>query len=244
MFRKTLTSILCAVGIIILAAGCGQNGSAGPQAGMGLGTTGEEGVHMSAEALLREKYQLTDDELSGIDADALVADYRMDEMDYTKEEVLEIIEDQREYYEDDPTAEIFSILGNTDEVPADSADFSETSTVTRVAYYANPGSAQKRVLFDLKNKMYYVDDGTMYYLDEYRCSQLVETLRNAGVSWWKHYYEDAAEQETTGSFAWKLVIEQENGPTCSYGGYTKDMSTLPQGFSDVDGLFTEITENR
>ena len=39
--------------------------------------------------------------------------------------------------------------------------------------------------------------------------------------------------DTTGSYRWKLVIEQEGGLRCCYGGYTRDMSALPKDFNIV-----------
>ena len=70
--------------------------------------TGSEG-YKKALVFMVEKYGFTVEELLGLDVEALIADYRLDSEDYTKEEIAEIIEDQREYYLLNPADEIFSI---------------------------------------------------------------------------------------------------------------------------------------
>ena len=204
--------------------------------------TGSEG-YKKALVFMIEKYGFTVEELLGLDVEALIADYRLDSEDYTKEEIAEIIEDQREYYLLNPADEIFSILGNPDDVPAISSDLPENADIAKIAMYINSGSLQRRVLFDLEDELYYVNDGTPYVLEPEEADKLKAVLKEAGVSSWEHVYEKDGEPETTGSLGWKLVIVLKDQTECVYGGYTRDMSNLPDGFDQVDTVFSEIAKS-
>lgn len=200
--------------------------------------TGSDG-YKKALAFMIEKYGFTVEELLGLDVEALIEDYHLDTEEYTKEEVAEIIGDQREYYLLDPADEAFSLLGNTNEVNANSADLPENADIAKIAIYINSGSLQKRIMFDLEDDLYYVDDGTPYVLEAEQIEIIKAGLKEAGVSTWDHYYENSGEQETTGSLRWKLVILLRDGTECAYGGYTKDMSTLPDNYDKLEKAFNE-----
>ena len=114
-----ITSMICVItGTAVLFSGCGEKDKAPVTTGTDMPEENkkEESSAEDARDLLKRKYSVTDEMLEGIDAEALVEDYRMDETEYTKEEVWEIIEEQREYYAIDLSKEIFSILGDVDEI--------------------------------------------------------------------------------------------------------------------------------
>lgn len=203
--------------------------------------TGSDG-YKKALIFMVEKYGFTVEELLGLDVEALIEDYQLDSESYTKEEIAEILEDQREYYLLDPADEIFSLLGNTDEVPERGADLPENADIVKVAMYLNPGSLQKKVLFDLEENLYYVDDGTPYILEPEDADRIKDVIKEAGVSTWEHKYENKDEPETTGSFGWKLVILLRDQIQCTYGGYTRDMNNLPDGFERIDEVFSGIAQ--
>ena len=239
MKKAIIIPMICVItGTAVLFSGCGKKDKVQVTTGTDMTEENkkEENPAEDARDLLKRKYSVTDEMLEGIDAEALVEDYRMDENEYTKEEVWEIIEEQREYYAIDPSKEIFSILGNVDEIPEESSSFSEDKDITKVAYYRNPGSFQEKIVFDLENNVYYKDDAKAYKMGNGVAKNIQETLKEAGISKWSHVYKDRGNINTTGSFGWKLAIEQEGGNICYYGGYTKDMSVLPENFVMVEDI--------
>ena len=203
--------------------------------------TGAEG-YKKALAFMVNKYGFTVEELLGIDVEALIEDYQLETEDYTKEEIVEILEDQRDYYLLDPADEVFSLLGNTNEVNADSVDLPENADIAKVAIYINSGSLQNRYLFDFEENLYYVNDGIPYILEDEQIEAIKAGIKEAGLSTWDHYYENSEEKDTTGSLRWKLVILLRDGTECAYGGYTRDMSTLPDSFDKLRTALTEAAE--
>lgn len=199
--------------------------------------------YKKALTFMIEKYGFTVEELLGVDVEALIEDYCLESEEYTKEEIQEILEDMGDSYRLSSAREAFSVLGNTSEVPADSPDLPENPDIARLALYINSGSRQQRMAFDFEDYLYYTDDEVPYILEEEQADALKSVLNEAGVSSWNHYYEDGDEPETTGSLRWKLVIVLKDGTICSYGGYTRDMSNLPENFSRLEEVFTEVAES-
>lgn len=243
MKKTIIIPMICVItGTAVLFSGCGEKDKKDPST-VSTDISDENGKkendEENAKELLKSKYSVTDEMLEGIDAEALVEDYRMDETEYTKEEVWEIIEEQREYYAIDPSKEIFSILGNVDEIPEESNSFSEDKDITKVAYYRNPGSFQEKIMFDLENNVYYKDNAEAYKIGDDAAKEIQKTLKEAGISKWSHVYKDRGNVNTTGSFGWKLAIEQEDGSICYYGGYTKDMTALPENFTMVEDVLLD-----
>lgn len=269
MIRKWLIQSLLVFCLMPTIVGCGQKAVQTSQTTAGIETSGSEATdaekdtnganeetgtnseetemtgsdgYKKALAFMINKYGFTVEELLGLDVEALVEDYQLDKDEYTKEEIVEIIEDQRDYYLLDPADEIFSLLGNTDEVDPNSADLPENADIAKIAMYLNAGSLQERFLFDFEEKLYYVNDGIPYVLEEDQIETIKTGIKEAEVSTWNHYYESSDEQETTGSFGWKLVILLRDGTECAYGGYTRDMSTLPDQFDKLETALTNAVK--
>ena len=99
------------------------------------------------------------------------------------------------------------------------------------------------MLFDFEDELYYVNDGTPYILESEDADKVKAVLKEAGVTSWEHLYENDDEPVTTGSLGWKLVIQLKDQTECVYGGYTRDMSNLPDGFDQVDTVFSEVAKS-
>ena len=77
----------------------------------------EEVMDSRAEAVrfLVDKYHFTEETLEDIDVEAFISDYGLRDIDYTAEEVWELLEDNREYYLICETDSVFSLLFPTDD---------------------------------------------------------------------------------------------------------------------------------
>ena len=63
-----------------------------------------------------------------------------------------------------------------------------------------------------------------------------------GIPKWDSWYE-GEEESGTGSLSWKLVFELEDGTYCVYGGYTSDMTHLPETYSDVNKELVSVMKS-
>lgn len=203
--------------------------------------TGSEG-YKKALAFMVENYGLTVEELAGLDVENIISDYELDKEDYTAEEVRAIIEEQKDFYRLDPAADIYSLLGDISDIPASGNDLTADADIVKIAFYENPGSLQRKMLFDLEENMYFVDDIMPRDLTADQVSTLKSIAKNTDISTWKHCYESDNEAETTGSYAWKLVFLLSDGTECVYGGYTRDMTTMPESYSSVKDILAGIAE--
>ena len=199
-----------------------------------------EEEYEDAMALLIGKYGLAAEELEGLDVDAFARDYRLFDEVYTEEELREILADMRDYYVITPQDEIFSLLGNTSDIPEDGPSMPKDAEVIKIAVYENPGTLQKRVLFDLEKGEYYVDDAVPHELTQEQAGSLKKVVKEANVPGWEHYYERTGLQVTTASYGWKIVFLLRDGSQYVYGGYTEDMSDLPAGLEIATYIFDSI----
>ena len=193
------------------------------------GTTYQENLDF-----MIENYNFTADELADIDLERFIEDYALDSLDYTPEEVQQILSDERDMYIDDGTTERFKIF---DQKSDDTA--TPDLGITRIGYYYNEGTLLRRIVFDLENNVWYMDKNEAVPLGTDEADSLLSLDENYHVFQWDANYE-GKEQDTTGSLRWKLVFEFKNGSYRSFGGYTKDMSHLPDNFREVNDLIKEI----
>lgn len=193
------------------------------------GTTYQENLDF-----MIENYNFTAEELADIDLERFIEDYALDSLDYTPEEVQQILSDERDMYIDDGTTERFKIF---DQKSDDTA--TPDKGISRIGYYYNEGTLLQRIVFDLENNVWYLNKNEAVSLDTDEADSLLSLDENYHVFQWDANYE-GEEEETTGSLRWKLVFEFEDGSYRSFGGYTKDMSHLPDNFREVNDLINDL----
>ena len=257
--RDWRIAVLSLLVLLLMLTGCG--GTAAEPAADGVGTgdgkmvntevtgekeednvmTGSDG-YKQALAFMAEKYGLTAEELMGIDVERLIEDYQLDRMDYSAQEVREILEEQGDFYQLQLEDDIYALLGNTGDIPSTGTDLTPDADIVKIAFYENPGSLQKRMLFDLEDCVGFIDDTVPFELSADQVSTLKKTAVDTEISSWQHKYEGGDEKETTGSYAWKMVFLLRDGRQCIYGGYTQDMTGLPEDYNTVVEIFESITE--
>lgn len=203
--------------------------------------TGSDG-YKKALAFMIKEYGFTAEELIGIDVERLIEDYQFDKMDYSSEEVREIIEEQGDFYQLSIEDDIYSLLGSTSDVPSSGIDLPQNAEIVKIAFYENPGSLQRRMLFDLEDSVYFIDDAMPLELSADQVSKLKNIPNDTNISSWDHKYERNDEEETTGSYAWKMVFLLNDGKQCVFGGYTQDMKNLPEDYNTVVEIFKSIAK--
>ena len=183
---------------------------------------------------LMEKYDFTADELADIDLERFIEDYDLYNLDYTPEEIQQILSDERDMYIDNGVTERFKIFDQKSD---------DTTTpdmkITRIGYYYNEGTLFQRIVFDFQNNVWYLNENEAVHLEKDEADSLLSLDDKYHVFQWDANYE-GEEEETTGSLRWKLVFEFENGSYRSFGGYTRDMSHLPDNFREVSDLIRKI----
>lgn len=113
------------------------------------------------------------------------------------------------------------------------ADYNAEANIRRIAYYYNQGSLFQRSVFDLENGVFFVNTALPRTLGDEQLNMLRELADKWDIFEWEEYYE-GGEEPSTGSLRWKLVFEFDDDTACAFGGYTKDMTHLPDTYRDVN----------
>lgn len=195
------------------------------------------GKEMSDYDFLKTTYGLSDEELLGLDCIAFVKDYELRERDFSAEEVREIISDMKEFYPDDHTSAVFSILDK------EGKTLTAGAQVRKIAYYMNKGTLVQRFVADLDEQVCYIDDAVPHELDPDRIEKLKALPDKWNLFSWDSHTE-GEEVPSTGNFDWKLVFELEDGSCAVYDGYTRDSSHLPDHFTEFETELIDLIEGR
>ena len=196
----------------------------------------ESSIYEDDLTFMVETFGLREEELIGIDLKRLIEDYRLRTMDYTAEEIREILKDQGDMYQDDGTTELFSIFEQ------EGGALKEGAEIRRIAYYRNPGTLVQKAVFDLEYEEFFVDNPDPHPLTEEQVKLLKELPDKWGITKWDSWYE-GEEESGIGSLSWKLVFELEDETYCVYGGYTSDMTHLPETYNDVNKELVSVMKS-
>ena len=186
---------------------------------------------------MTEEYGFKEKELEGYDLIRLMKDYDFRNLDYTADEVREILEDQGKYYQNDGYTQLFYAL-NAEE----GGTLDRDSEITRIGFYYNEGTLIRKVIYDLESKKIYDNSAEPKEMTGEQCSALTNLASEYGIYEWDNTYDGEEESGSTGSLRWKLVFECGDGSQCVYGGYTRDMTNLPERFNEIKKLLLSITE--
>ena len=233
--KKNLLFSLCA--LVLLASGCGAGNEKIPSDTKSSDvciTESEESSMRSYEterseilSFMMEKYALTEEDLAGYDLVRLNADYDFQNVDYTAEEVREILADQGQYYMDTGYTKLFSILDMKEE-----GKITRDSEIVRIGFYYNEGTLLRKIIYDLREKSIYNNSVEPAEMSDIRYKKLSALAGDYDIYSWDNYYE-GEEKPSTGSLRWKIVFLCADGSACAYGGYTQDMTHLPENFTEV-----------
>ena len=196
-------------------------------------------VHNRNEVIqyLVDNYDFTESELQGLDVIKFVEDFEVYDRDWTSDLLREVIESQKEYYIDDGYTEAFEIF-NYDE----GGTVNEDLELSHIGYYYSSGTYNQSMVFDIINKIGYINsvgEKETIELSDKDIEKLKELSSKYKIKDWQTHYS-GLELDTTGSHAWKLVFEYTDETTAVYGGYTGNMTYIPNNYSAVTGLLKSI----
>ncbi len=184
---------------------------------------------------MMENYGFSEEELEGLDVIKFVGDFELCTRDFSAEEVHDILSAQKDMYVDDGSTALYSILSK------DGRELRKDDSVNRMGLYLNNGTMRQQLVFEFEKDVYYVNNVKPRPLTTQQSAQLRELLEDCKVFDWERHTE-GEEEESTGSFSWKLVLQTSNGEYCTYDGYTCDGSNLPDTFNDFLSGIQHIAE--
>ena len=227
---------------MLLTAECGIGKEKNPSdTGSGAYITESEDASMKSYeterdeilAFMMSKYALTEEELAGYDLVKLMADFDFRNLEYTADEVREILADQGKYYVDTGYTKLFSILDMKED-----GKLTHDGEIIRIGFYYNEGTILRKIIYDLQEKKIYNNSVEPAEMSDPHYEKLSSLADDFGIYDWDNYY-GGEEKPSTGSLRWKIVFVCADGSACAYGGYTNDMSHLPENFSDVRNVLLD-----
>lgn len=182
-----------------------------------------------------DTYGFSETELQGIDVNKLISDYQLRSMDYTPDEIRKILIDEGDMYVLDEKTILYYVFSANGRVLKN-----DDTEIACIAMYLNSGTHVQRTIFDLENRVYYVDDAQPHSLSEAQIGDLSQLPGKYNIAEWPQHTE-GEEEPSTGNYRWKLIFQLADGEYAVYDGYTKDMTHLPNNFREVrDSLLSVI----
>ncbi len=118
-------------------------------------------------------------------------------------------------------------------------DIPQGTKVKKIGFYYNPGTFVQRSVFDIENKVFYVDDDIEHQLDE----DLSAVVDEYNIYDWNT--ENLSRKlGSTGSYGWKLVFVAEDEHKYVYEGFTQDGSAIPDGYTELSNKLIDIIKSR
>lgn len=185
---------------------------------------------MNAEEVKKfmiDNYNLSEDELDGVDVVRFANDYQIFSRNYSPDEIREILVEEADSYQDDGTTTLYSILEETS-----NNKVTKDTQITCIAYLYNEGTFYQRGVYDLSKEIYYMNDAKPHVMDTNHKKTLDSLIDEYEISRWELDYR-GEEEPTTGSLEWKVVFVDSKGSKYVYSGYTQDGTHLPDNFKPV-----------
>ncbi len=231
--KRIFVLLLLVCGVLTIY-GCSKNHS---EEDLSIQKAAEDDTVLSGIEFLNETYGITEEELHNVDVERFIDDYQLRRLEYTKDEILQILDENGDMYIDDGTTELFSIFDNKEGHLLQKGDRPK-----KIGFYVNSGTLLHEIVCDLESRNYYVDDAVPHNIED----RVYDDLYNLGdkyiVNKWESRYEEK-ESHSTGSFEWILAFDIGNENVCVYSGYTDDMSCLPPDFNEVETIFYDLILN-
>ena len=186
---------------------------------------------------LTETFGLDEAELAPYDLESLIEDYQLRTLDFTADEIREILRDYGDAYPNNGVRQALRLLD-----AEEGQLLKRDDDVRRIGFSYNSGTFFRQMVFDRANGQLYVEGAEPAPLTEEELQLLEDVLAADTIYSWQSHYE-GEEEPTTGNFAWKLVFELDDGSRCAYGGYTQDMTHLPDGLTGISDTLLSIASS-
>ena len=183
---------------------------------------------------MTENYGLSKDELEGLDLVRFIGDYQLRTRRYTPAEIRRLLLDEGDMYAASEETRLFYLF------TAEGGALTETDCeIERIGFYLNSGTSVQRIVCDLVDGKYYVDNAQPHALSAGQVERLKQLPSEYGIFEWKRHTE-GEEKPSTGNFSWKLVFQLPKGEYAVYDGYTKNMTHLPPHFAEVRNALSSV----
>jgi len=197
-----------------------------------------EEIHLRAlddKEYLMEVYGISSEDLEKVNIDLFskIVDFRnsndMNDLVKMRFDAL------KEKITDDNYSDIYLILS-----PETNKKIPQGTKVKKIGYYINPGTFAQKMVFDLENKVFYVDDYTEYKFDE----DLMTIVDDYKIYEWDTYAVGEKDDNSTATYGFKLVLLGEDDHKYVYEGH--GMLDLPflDEYWKLSKKLTDITETR
>ena len=197
-----------------------------------------EEIHLRAlddKEYLMEVYGLTEDDLEKIDIDLFSKIVEFRKTNWSNEMLKMQFDALKEDLIAENYSDIYLILS-----PETNKKIPQGTKVKKIGYYINPGTFAQQMVFDLEEKVFYVDDYTEYKFDE----DLTNVVDDYKIYEWDTYASGEENDNSTATYGFKLVLLGEDDHKYVYEGH--GMSDLP--FADeywkLSKKLTDIIETR
>ena len=222
-----ISMLLC----VLLLSGCENVNSNGGN------TETTESRALDDYQFLIESLGCTPEELDNLDVIEFVDTLGLRTDKGSTVDVHELISTLQEDFEDDGTSDIFMIT-----TAEGGSKISDGVTISKIGFIESSGNnPETRAVFDLEKKHFYLRETgtTPYELTKEQAESLSDITDRNKVSTWESV-TNGGDDNTTGSYGWKLVFQDTEGTYYVYSGYTPDSGTLPETYSALAGELKSI----
>lgn len=187
---------------------------------------------------MTDRFGIDPSELEGLDVNALIDGFDFRGQEYTAEEVRAILKRYGSMYRDDGgRSQIFSIFNQ------EGRALEEGDHIECIGWFENAGTLVTRTVFDLADRLVYMNDEEPFELDSEQLAELSGLAERFDIRSWSRHTA-GVEEETTGNYAWKLAFYLSGGEFAVYDGSSGDMSHMPKTYGDVKDVLNEILRAR
>lgn len=168
---------------------------------------------------MTEMYNLTKDDLDGVDLIRFMKDYEIGLRNWTPAEIKQILLTQKKYYIDDGSSAVFCIFS------CDGRKYADGDVIKKIGIYMNEGTKIGRVVIDIDEAKYYLNSAEPKTFDKKWVPKLKNIPERFGVIDWEP--KTTINGTSTASFSWKIVFETTRNEYCVYSGYSSDPAKIP-----------------
>ena len=230
LIKPAVSILLC----VLLLSGCGNNKSNSGN------TETTEDRALDDYQFLIEILGCTPEELDNLDVIEFVETLGLRTDNGSTVDVHELIATLKEDFVDDGTSDIFMIT-----TAEGGGKISDGVTISKIGFIESSGNnPETRAVFDLEKELFYLRETgtTPYELTKEQAESLSDITDRNHVSTWESV-TNGGDNNTTGSYGWKLVFQDTEGTYYVYSGYTPDSGTFPETYSALAGELKSILDS-
>lgn len=176
-----------------------------------------------------EEYGFTEEELEGYDVTAFVNESLYDHP--TEEYARKRFESEKEFYR--ITDEyLFNKYSAFSDFKENTGKILPEDVIKKIGYKTYENNEYSLYIYDLETGMGYYNDIVPETIDDYKLEQLKSIVSRNNIDTWDNEFM-GPDRNTTGSMAWELSFELEDGSVRCYKGYAEYYSDFTEDMKSV-----------